>query len=389
MVLNSGLSSCDRKAFNAALGKSHQMRRRIRILDIDHNPIADVSDAFLEGQVNVDSDGEVSRTATCSLFDPRRSIGFDTGNPSKGIVSPKYLLALSRGIYVDELARWIDVRVGTLWLNKPTRSGDVLMLEAQGKEAIARKPTSKQIKFSKSTLKTTVVRRILESIGETRFRIEPSSQTLSGDFVLAMDSSPWDACKRIANSMDRQLFYDAEGYVVLRVRPITPLFTFRYGNGGTILADPQFTYDDGEIFNEVRATGGTPKGKNAPIVKKARVDPSSPLYIKRHGEFVPFRYDVTNDKLTTPEQVQQLADDTLARVVLDSQSATWDSMPVWHLEQGDPVRLTDAIDDHGNGAKFSQTVALRQMSIPLTSGSQSNGYMRRVSRSKSKIRKAA
>lgn len=390
MVLNLGLTHCQQQNVLAlAFVRPHRIRRRIRILDLDHNLIEDVTSKFLDGQVNVDAGSDVTRSATVSLFDPTHSVGFDMDNPAKGIVSPKYLLALYRGIYVDEWSAWKDIPVGVLWLTKPTRTGDVLTLEAQGKEAIAKRPATKQLLLTANTLKTTAITTIMHSIGETRFRIEPSNSKLGKDTVLALDSNPWDACRKIADSMNRQLFYDAEGYVVLRSYPKSPVYTFRYGNGGSIISDPQFSYSDGEIYNEVRATGGTPKGKSAPIVKTARVDPSHPLYVKRDGNFIPMRFDTSNDKLTTPDQVQDLADDTLAQVVLDSQTATWDSLPIWHLEQGDPVRLTDATDRNGTGATFSETVALRSMSIPLTLGTQSNGYLRRVSRSRSKIRRRA
>jgi hypothetical protein len=391
MVLNMGLTHCEQQnVLVKAFARTHRIRQTVQIRDLDHNLVRDVSDRLLDGQVDVDSSNTTAtRTASVTLFDPGNDIGFDQDNPARGIVSPKYLLRLKRGIYVDEWADWFDINVGTLVVTKPTRAGAVLTLEAQGKESLARKPATKQLLLPASMRKVDAITTVMHTIGETRFRIEPSSAKLGKDFVLSTDSTPWDACKKIAKSMNRQLFYDATGFVVLRSKPTSPVFTFRYGNGGTILDDPQFSYDDGEFFNEVWATGGTPKGKNAPLIKKARVDSSHPLYTKRDGIFVPSRFDVSDDSLTTPDQVQQLADDTLARVVLDSQTATWDSLPVWHLEEGDPVRLTDALDDHGNGDTFSETVTLRSMSIPLTVGAQSNGYTRQVSRSRSKIKKAA
>jgi hypothetical protein len=385
-----GLTHCEQQnVLCAAFTRPHVIRRRIQILDLDHRLVADVSDKFLEGQVNVDEGSEISRSATVSLFDPRHEIGFDSDNPASGIVSPKYLLRLWRGIYVDEWSAWKDIPVGTLWLTKPARTGDILALEAQGKEALALKPATKQLLLPAGMLKTTAITTIMHSIGETRFRIEPSTARLGKDFVVAIDSSPWKACKKIAKGMNRQLFYDAEGYVVLRTRPTAAVYTFRYGDRGAIVSDPQFTFTEGEFYNEVWATGGTPKGQNAPIIKKARVDENDPLYIKRDGIFIPSRFDVSDDKLVTPEDVQALADETLAKVVLDSQSATFDSLPIWHLEEGDTVLLTDALDDNGTGASYAKNVRLRSFSIPLGIGTQSNGYMRRAARSRSTLRRVA
>lgn len=389
MGLNLGITNCERLELNAAYGGHHRIRRTVRILDLDHRLIEDVTDTFIDGQVNVDSRGTPSRSATVSLFDPSHLVGIDMASPFSGTVSPRYLLELHRGIYVDSLARWVDIPVGVLWFTKPTRAGDILSIEAQGKEALALYPVVKQLTFSAGANKMSVIRAIMDSIGETRFRLDSTTEKLGGKFTVDLSMTPWAACKKIADGMGRQLFYDVEGYLVCRVRPQAAQFTFRYGDGGTVRSDPQFTFSDGTVYNYVRATGATPEGKDQPISASSHVPSSHQLYLTRNGQFVPLRSDASNDKLTTVSEVKNLADDQLASLLADSQSASWDSSPVWHLEQGDPVRLTDARDDDDTDASFSITVPLGSFSIPLTLGNQSNGYMTRVSRSKRRIVRAA
>lgn len=389
MGLNLGLTSCERLELNAAYGSHHRIRRTVRILDLDHRLVEDVTARFLDGQVNIDSRGTPSRSATVSLFDPSHLVGIDMASPFDGTVSPRYLLELHRGIYVDTLERWVDIPVGVLWFTKPTRAGDVLSIEAQGKEALALYPVVKQLSFSAGANKMSVIRSIMASIGETRFRLDSTTERLGSKFVVDLSMTPWQACQKIADGMGRQLFYDAEGYLVCRVRPKAAQFTFRYGNGGTVRSDPQFTFSDGTVYNYVRATGATPEGKDNPISASAHVPSSHQLYLTRNGQFIPLRSDAANDKLTKVSEVQNLADDQLLTLLADSQTASWDSSPVWHLEQGDPVRLTDALDDDDRGASFSITVPLGSQSIPLTLGSQSNGYLKRVSRSKRRIARRA
>lgn len=385
MAVNLGLSAADLAAVVRCFGLPHRMRRTVRILELDHTPVEDVSVAFYDGQVNVNAgqgDG-VSRSATVSLFDPTHAVGLDTANPGDGVVSPRYLMELKRGMYVDELARWVDIPAGVFWFTAPKRAGDILSIEGQGKEALARYGAIGQISFTASANKMTVIRTVLGAIGETRFRLEPTTAKLGVAKTMTYDSNPWAFCQSIAASMGRQLFYDAEGYVVCRTVPSSAVFTFRQGNGGTIRSEPEFTY--GEPFNYVMATGATPKGKNVPLRTSARVAATHPNYLTRNGKFVPLRYDVSNDKLTTTTQIAALARSTLATVVTDTQTGGWESSPVWHLDEGDIVTVTDAIDEHGTDASYTLPVRMTSWSFPLTLGAQSNGANRRVSRTSRRL----
>lgn len=391
MVVNLGLSAADLAATVACFGQPHRIRRQLRIVELDHTPVEDVSSAFLDGQVNVNlgqGDG-VSRSLTVNLFDPTRAIGLDVANVGEGVVTPRYLIQTWRGMYVDALDEWVDIPAGVFWFNAPTRSGDVLSIEGQGKESLARSGVVKQIAFTPSANKMTVLRTILESIGETRFRLEPTTARMGVAWTLTTAMTYWGACQSIASGMGRQLFYDAEGYVVCRPTPVDPVYTFRQGNGGTIRTEPEFGYGADNAFNVVQATGATPKGQNTPIVRQAVVGSTHPMYLLRNGKFVPLRYDISNDKLTTAAQVQSLANTTLASVVQDTQTGGWDSSPVWHLDEGDVVHVTDATDDAGTDATYGINVRMTSFSFPLTLGNQSNGGNRRVSRTSRRLVRSA
>jgi hypothetical protein len=387
MAVNLGLSAADLAAVVRCFGLPHRIRRSLRLLDLDHNPVEDVTSTFYEGQVNVNAgqgDG-VSRSATISLYDPSRAVGLDVANAGAGVVSPRYLLEASRGMFVDELDRWVDIPAGVFWFNAPTRAGDLLNIEGQGKEALARYGVVRQLGFSSAANKMRVIRDILESIGETRFRLEPTTATMGKTWTLTYDTTPWAACQSIAAGMGRQLFYDAEGYVVCRTTPSSAVFTFRQGNGGTIRKEPEFGYSSDSAYNYVLASGATPQGQNVPIRRGALVASTHPMYLTRNGTFLPLRYDVSNDKLTTTAQVQSLANSTLASIVQDTQTGGWDSSPVWHLDEGDVVHVTDARDDEGTDASYGINVRMTSWSFPLTLGPQSNGANRRVARTSRRL----
>jgi hypothetical protein len=392
VVVNLGLAADELASVVRCFGQSHSIRRSLRLLDLDHQPVEDISSFFLEGQVNVNAgqgDG-VSRSATIGLHDPSRAIGLDVANVGEGTVSPRYLLEATRGMYVDELEQWVDIPAGVFWFNAPTRAGDMLNIEGQGKEALARYGVARQIAFTATANKMTVIRTILESIGETRFRLEPTTATMGKAWTLTYDTTPWEACQSIAAGMGRQLFYDAEGYVVCRTVPSSAAYTFRQGNGGTVRTEPDLGYGPEGAYNFVLAAGATPQGQNLPVRRGAVVASTHPMYLTRGGRFVPLRYDVSNDKLTTLDQVQALANSTLANVVQDTQTGGWDSAPVWHLDEGDIVHLSDGIDDDLAGASYGVAIRMTSFSFPLTLGNQSNGANRRVSRtSRQLVRSAA
>lgn len=380
MVMAAGLSPSDLAVTVEAMLDNHRIRRNVSICTLDHTLIEDVSEAFIEGQVNIASSAEVSRSATISLFDPTHQIGLDSANPATASVAPKYLLRLTRGLYVEALGRWVDFPVGMLPFTRPSRVGDVLTIEAQGKESLAQLPAWRTMTLKKGTNKAEAIRMAMEELcGEKFFRLETTSATLKANQTVSRDTNAWAIAKSIADSIGWQLFYDAEGYLVGRPKPVEPVFTFyastSYRRGSLVGGAPAVGYG-AEVYNRVLATGTIPKGKKKPREATAALPASHPLSaeeLARGGVPGERRYDVSSDDADTNAEVQKLADETLAEVVLQSIDFTFDSLVLPHLEEGDPI----AFEAHGgNLVAASWDTA----SIPLTVGIQSNGANRRVSR---------
>lgn len=384
-MFNMGWSATDKAAYEAQIVSNHWMRTTALILDLDHNPIQDVSGAVEDGQTNVDATQQISRTATNDLYDPTRSIGLDTADPTSGSVSPKYLLRKYRGCFVESLGRWYDVPVFTGLIDAPTRDGDLLKITASGKEVLALDKCWVTLTRKKGELKTTAIRAILAACGEQFFRIADSTAVLGADVSVTRDDTFWDIAKTISDSLGWLMFYDAEGYLVCRPQSTTPVWNFKTGNGGSIRSQWQTGFSTEGIYNLVYATGGTPSGKTVPLSAFAVADathPLSPASLGRNSVPRYLRWDVSNDVLTKQADVQTLANTTLPQVLLDSVSMSFESMPVPHLEESDAIMVTDVFTGVSTAAT-QRTWAIGDN----TSATQPNGFLRRVSRSSRTLKK--
>lgn len=384
-MYNPGWSATEKAAYEAQLVTNHWMRTRAMILDLDHNPVQDITKYIQDGQTNIDATQQISRTATNDLYDPTRVIGLDTANAGEGSVSPKYLLQKFHGVFVESLNRWIDIPIFTGLIDAPTRDGDLLKISASGKEVLALDKAWTVLTVKKGTKKTDAIRQILAAAGESKFRISSSTSTLGADVSVTRDDTFWDIAKGIADGLGWNMFYDAMGTLVLRPKSTTVVWNFSTGNGGSIRSDWQTGFSTEGIYNIVLATGGTPSGKKDPITAYAIAPSSSalnPTNLGRNGVKRYLRYDIAKDTLTKQADVQALADKTLPQVLLDSVSISFESMPVPHLEELDAIKVTD------NATGISTSATQRTWAIGDNSAAtQPNGFLKRVSRSTRKLKK--
>src|SRR5690625_194555 len=97
-MLPLGLSAARQREFHRALWNHHTVTPHAQVLTLDHKVVANVSDMIVDGEVNFANDGETSRSASLSLFDPHGHIGFGANDPSDGARSEEHTSELqSRG----------------------------------------------------------------------------------------------------------------------------------------------------------------------------------------------------------------------------------------------------------------------------------------------------
>lgn len=401
------LTPAELKAYHAALTRTHEVRVRVSVLDLSERPRSEITAEILDGAVNVDADSEVTRSASLTFFDPGHTLKLDPEDPDHGAIFLNRMIRIRYGVYVSALGRWVDVPVFTGPITSLSRDGATVEVEAQGKESLANQAVWRNFVRKKGTRYTTVIRHLMQSIGEDKFAFSANpTRRLAKTYVLALterefaskkaerrykrrnreivDRPVWEAAQDLADTLGRQLFYDGDGYLRLRNRGGNPVWTFRDGDGGSLVSAPQVSYSTSELRNavQVRRTFTTTRGKGKhkkelQHSRYIRVEPPnghplSPAALGRNGRkrYLPETIDGGN---ITHKRAVSIANARLNALLDESVAVTFDSLPLPHLEPGDRVRVRT---DEG----LDMTTTLRTFSIPLTPGTMSVGYSRDVLR---------
>lgn len=375
------LDKPDFKKYQAALLTSHKTRVRAHILNMKGQPLDDIlaprGAVLLDGQVNIDSTADVTRSASLSILDREHRLKFDRDSPADGALFADNMISLERGIWVDTLSKWIDVPIFTGPVTGFNRDGAVVQVEALGKESLLLAPTVAWGSFTirKGTEKVKAIRRILQHGGEDKFDLNNGVMKLPMPYTVIRIDELWVEAKRIARSMGKQLFYDGEGTVRLREPPDSALYSFQDGDGGSILTQPQITFDLADVRNVVIVKGRPAKGSKQPVKWTAVADashPFSPVKLGRNG--VPRRLVevIEEDSIRTISEARRLAELILKARLSEAIDVAFEALPVPHLEELDWISVTWG----GSNTRCR----LRQFSIPLAPGTMTIGAMRTVHR---------
>lgn len=387
-----GLTSAERSAFHRALRSSHTRRIKVYITALDGSVISDVSQWLLDGQVLVDYEGEVTRTLTMSLLDPQHSLNFDSDSPADGALYADRMIRVDYIVKVDELADHVTTRVFHGPVTQLDRTGDIVNLEADGKERLAMGDMWRPLTIKKSTPKTDAIRTILrERAGETSFDIPDLSGAayrLAATASYARTHVPWASSMALASSLNRQLFYPGDGIATLRVLPDSPVWTFKSGDGGDIVSEVAISNVMEDVKNTIVVVGAKPKGAKVRIQGVAVAEAThalSPYRLGRNGISRFLVETIEDDQIKT-----QAAADAKAKAVLNDRlrsvvEVTFDVLPIPHLDPGDLVAL-----DYGDAGGPVIEFRLNQFSIPLgTEGSptMSIGYHKQTTINRRRFRR--
>lgn len=362
---------------------AHSMRVRVEVLTLAMKPTGQtISASLIDGQVNVDADAEVTRSMTATFHDPDRQLSFDSDSPADG------------ALYADRMLRvWYAVREpGGRWLETPiftgpivsySRDGSIVSVECQGKERLALGATWAGDHHKKGKGKREVIRDCLHAEGERHFAFEKVKGKLAEGLTVPPDQQPWKFAQRIARSEGMQLFYDGFGRCRLRHPPKHVAWTFRTGDGGTIVTPPRITYDVANLKNAVRVTGKKPKGQREKV-KHSAVAPAAHPFSPRHegrGRPLPYLAEFIDDpSIDTEAEARKVANRQLDKLLVQQVTVEADTLVVPQLEESDMVRYRT--DD------FEAKVRLRRFTIPLTAAeNMTAGYNRKVEKPRRRKRR--
>lgn len=229
--------------------------------------------------------------------------------------------------------------------------------------------------FAKGEKIEAIIKTIAQGAGVTKFLLPLTSYSLDADYFFERNSARWDAMDRIASSFGYELFFDSQGYLVMREfqDPVSaPLaYSLETGAYGTLVSFSK-TVNDTRIFNHIIVTGESSDADTIPVMKEARnTEPSSPTRIDRIGDRV---YQYSSAFITTEAQAADVAGKYLRIMGLEEFDLNFSSISLFWLDVGEIVEFNDPRENVGQPTRF----LLSSLSIPLGLGAMS-GNAKRVS----------
>lgn len=383
-----GLTNAEDKIFRDALADSCRVLFNVAIHDRNEDLITSIDPQMIEGSVDVDATRDVTRSLTVSLSDPNHKLAFDARNPAEGALFADNFISVEYGFFVEALNRWVDVPIFFGVLTKFHRDGSVVSVEAQGKEALALDPhfVIRHFNCAKGMTVANAIRRVMDQIGERRYALgmvkgrlhhargvmpgeQPWRVVVGGDTDGSGENKPSLMAK--ANG-HMYLFYNGRGTLTAKNRNAKPVWSFE--NDKHVVSDPGYEFDALSFRNHAEVRGG--KGKHATRhahgeFTLAAAHPLSPFSLARNGEGRFLSVFLEADNLKTDAACRAKARKIVEARAFQGVSATFESLPIPMLEEGDVVSL--------NMGTFALDFKLNQFSIPLTvDGTMSVGFNKRA-----------
>lgn len=401
------LTTSEKEAHLAAL-RADEQRVRVRVTVLDQNEKAlhalDLpASQIIDGAVDVDARGEITRSLDLSFLDERHALGFDTANPTRTGLFADNFVAVERGIYVLELERWIDTPVYWGPLTGFERDGAIVKLEGMGKEELGLDPhfVTNGYTLRKGRRVDLAIRDVMDRVGETRYNLPDLGARLPRARAVEPDDEPWNVVKfgweshrrvmrgkgknrhreridveyngLIALAGNMTAFYDGLGRLTVRRRSRDPVLVL--AEGRDILDRPKPKFDVLAARNHVVVTGAKVTQGKKPHRKQVQMrasatlaseHPLSPAKLARNGKPRRMTEFVQVDNLKTVAACRARAQRNLDERSNDGLELSFSCLPFPFLEELDVVRVQTR--------EYALDLRLQTFTIPLGTGLMSIGW---------------
>lgn len=372
-----GLTTAQRRTFELSLSASHVQRLRLEVLDHTERPLGEATAGVLDAGVTFDLGAEVTRTADVTIARGalQRIPGLDQIAYTLG--APGLFVRLVYGVWVESLNRWVEVPLftGPVWASQ-TR-GDEVQLSAVGKEALLQPPhyavgdASAGTRHDKGVRVTDAIVGLLRGGGEHTVGGLPTlPKRLQRPISVGPEGSRWALARRLANGLDRQLWFDGEGRVRLEPRAAGgPVFTFTPAH---LLTEPAVSYALGDLRNAIRVGYG--KGARQHVLQLLPgAQPTSGGSMARRNGVPRLMVESLDDEDIEHEGEARAQGDRMLTSRQLAYNVTLDAVLIPHLEPGDTV----AVDTGTQTTPF----VLGSASLGLSAdGGMTVNYLRRLPR---------
>lgn len=367
--------------FYERLRKSHTSISYVDVIAPDQETIRL---KLVDGEVAVDRSAAVRRSLRCSAVDDTGSI---TPRATGEILTPYGTeLRAYRGI------RWTNndgtetEEISPLGVFRLSRSS--ITYAANGRSAIALEAYDRSRTVQRDKFLTPYIinagTNVVDAIKAIIKRTFPAAQydsitsplATTGPSLLDTGSDPWQAVLDLGVSIGCEVFFDAEGRVVIAPPPEvhaqpSPDFSYFDSDGGSFL-DLSRDFSDEQAFNGVVVTGESP-GDEAPPVRAEAWDEVTTSATYRYGDYGEVPTFITDSNAKTVEDCEQIAKSQLALILGAPAQVSMTALVNPSYEAGDVVhvRLSQASVDGLYGvdsfnvpfaASATQRLALRERS---------------------------
>lgn len=368
MFIPDGLTHEDMPAYHRGMAKDHWRRIEVEVTTLNGDSVAHYVAQVQGGQVVVDSeaaDDVTSRICDMTFINPSRAL-FEPESATDMPFHRRYAMHVTDCRLITELGRWVECPVfsGPMW--DFDRTGAEIRLVGHGWERQAFCVKWNPETYRKGTKKTDVIKDLLAEAGFTNLGGIPDlPATLPERLTVTKKDLLWPAAVKVAESMDRHLFFNAAGKPRLRRAPDAPAFIF---DDRHLMAEPVIDRDAKGTPNVFEVLGAKPKGPQRRVRAVRELDPSNPNSkesLALHDAAYRVLVTKENRALKTYAEADAVARrmrDHAERGMTDTQV---DVLPFPHFEERDLAAMRDHVGaEHIRLNRF--TVPLSQEATPLS-----------------------
>lgn len=353
----------------------HQRRIRVRTMDLEHNPKGDLTSMFLDGDVTIDVTRTPTRVATIALLDPSRSISWEPDAASSLGKHYQRMIRVNYDVAVPSLDDWISCPAFTGPVVDFDRDGARVVIVANGKDHLAMGNIGSARTYARKRKVTDVIVSLLRGAGEadSMMEIPDLPHTLPERLTLSRTDVWWKEARKLANAINRDLFYDGRGKLVLRKRKQKPEIRF---DEQWLASEVRIDRDPGERHNRWIVLGPKPRGDKKRVSVDLRLPKTHPYSAQsrsRNGEPLWLIDQSENSHIKNHAKAKEIAQKRRDASLRSQVSYSFDTLPLPNVEEYDLVRAVDP-------AVGAAQVRALQVTIPLgpDSKAQSWGYLKRV-----------
>lgn len=368
------LTATELALYEQTLLRSHERRVSFETLRLNGTSAGMLDIEPTEGNIAVTGGGEteVSRVLTLKAADRTRQLDFTPDSPGEALFFTRQLRVYDER-YVPGLG-WVRAVpfTGPIW--SFTRTGNEVDLVAHSVDRLCMGALWSFDKLRQGQRKSNIIRDLLLHCGFTAEEIAVPllAPTLGSKKTLDRFESPWAHAWRLADGMNVQLYPTGPGRIRVRDLPGTVAFTWRAGDGGSVLSDPRVARAMDGWRTDVVVIGKKPKGSRnraGATVKVPADHPLSAVNLGRNGKARHLAERIEDTNLGTNEECRKVGQRRINEATRSLVEAAFESAPIPHLNPGDLVAL--------ELPEGSINFRLWEFTIPLLPAEASIGKVRR------------